>query len=106
MERNKQDRGQKVLIKEGWQKGNRGKGKKALQEHKLFCVKGPYVGKIMFLLQLIHSVKDTFQTTLHLRTEGLQSRARGNKVTEKITQAGDKVGGAANEMGKEKDILR
>lgn len=36
----------------------------------------------------------------------LQSRARGNTVTDKITQAGDKAGAAANEMGKEKAILR
>lgn len=37
---------------------------------------------------------------------GLQSRARGNTVTEKIKEAGDKAGSAANEMGNEKDILR
>lgn len=76
------------------------------QEHKLFCVKGHYIGKIKFLIQLIRSVKDTFQITLQLQTEGLQSRARSITVTEKITEAGNKAGGAANEMGKEKDILR
>lgn len=56
----------------------------------------------MLLIQLIHSVKDTFQTTLQLQTECLYSRARDNTVAEKITEAE----GAANEMGKEKDILR
>lgn len=54
----------------------------------------------------IHSVKDTFQTTLLLQTESLQSRARDKTVTEKITEAGDKAGVAANEMSKEEDILR
>lgn len=42
MERNKQERGHKVLIKEGWYHGTKETegGKKALEEHKLILCQG------------------------------------------------------------------
>lgn len=43
MKRNKWERGQKILIKRGMAERKQREG----QEHKLFCVKGPYVGKRM-----------------------------------------------------------